>query len=197
VKEKNFPGTFIVIEGADGAGTTTQSERLAEKIGAELTFEPTDKKIGRKVDEMISGDNHSPETTALGFAADRMVHLEERVIPWLEQGKTVVSDRYAHSSLAYQPVMGAEREWVETLNRDILKPDLTVILDISAEVGMSRVEDRGRDGNVFEQMDFQQKVVRKYREMEERENTVLVDASKGKDEVFRQVKTAVEEKLDF
>lgn len=197
MKEKNFPGNFIVIEGADGAGTTTQSERLAEEIGAELTFEPTDKKIGQKVDEMISGDNHSPETIALGFAADRMVHLEERVIPWLEQGKTVVSDRYAYSSLAYQPVMGAEREWVETLNRDILKPDLTVILDISAEVGMSRVEERGLDGNVFEQMDFQQKVVRKYREMEERENTVLVDASKGKDEVFRQVKTAVEEKLDF
>lgn len=197
MKENEFPGTFIVIEGADGAGTTTQSEKLAEYLNAELTFEPTDKEIGGKVDEMISTDDHSPETVALGFAADRMVHLEERVIPWLEEGRTVVSDRYTHSSLAYQPVMGAEKDWIESLNREILKPDLTVILDISAEVGMKRVEERGHDGNIFEQADFQQKVVKRYREMVEQEDVVLIDGSKSKEEVFRQVKKAVEEKLDF
>lgn len=197
MKEKDFPGTFIVIEGADGAGTTTQSEKLTEELDAELTFEPTDKKIGRKVDEMISSDRYSPETVALGFAADRMVHLEDRVIPWLKQGKTVVSDRYAHSSLAYQPVMGAEKEWVEKLNRNALKPDLTIILDISADVGMSRVEERGHDGNIFERMDFQQKVVKRYREMSDSENNVLVDASQDKEAVFEQIKKAVEQKLDF
>ncbi|MFQ3275637.1 MAG: dTMP kinase [Candidatus Nanohaloarchaea archaeon] len=197
MKENDFPGTFIVIEGADGAGTTTQSERLAEEIGAELTFEPTDMSIGRKVDEMISSNDNSPETVALGFAADRMVHLEERVIPWLEEGKTVISDRYAHSSLVYQPIMGADRGWVEELNKEALKPDLTVILDISAEVGMSRVEERGHDGNIFEEMSFQQKVVKRYRELKDRENVAVVDAAGSKDEVFRSVKTAVEDKLDF
>jgi dTMP kinase len=197
VKEKEFSGNFIVIEGADGAGTTTQSKRLAEELEAELTFEPTDKTVGRKVDEMISSDDHSPETIALGFAADRMVHLEERVIPWLKKGKTVVSDRYAHSSLVYQPVMGVDKEWVESLNQEALKPDLTVILDISAEVGMSRVEERGHDGNIFEEMSFQQKVVKRYREMEDREDVVVIDASGSKDEVFEQLKAAVDEKLDF
>lgn len=196
MREQDFDGTFIVVEGADGAGTTTQSKELAEKLDAEWTFEPTDKRIGVKVDEMISGEDNSAEAIALGFAADRMTHLEERVIPWLKDGKTVVSDRYYHSSLVYQPVMGADREWVEKLNKEALKPDLTIILDVSAEVGMERVDHRGRDGNIFEELSFQQKVVKRYREMED-ESTVLVDASQSKEQVFQEIKSHVEERLDF
>jgi dTMP kinase len=196
VKEQEFEGTFIVIEGADGAGTTTQSKKLAEKLDAEWTFEPTDNRIGVKVDEMISGNDHSPETVALGFAADRMVHLEEEIVPRLKQGETVVSDRYYHSSLVYQPVMGASREWVEKMNKEALKPDLTVILDVSAEVGMERVNDRGKDGNIFEELSFQEEVVKRYRELED-ESTIIVDASKPKEEVFQEIKTHVEDRLDF
>lgn len=196
MKEQEFEGTFIVIEGADGAGTTTQSKKLAEKLDAEWTFEPTDDRIGVKVDEMISGNDHSPETIALGFAADRMVHLEEEIVPRLKKGETVVSDRYYHSSLVYQPVMGANREWVEKMNKEALKPDLTVILDVSAEVGMERVNDRGQDGNIFEELSFQEKVVKRYRELED-ESTIIVDASKPKEEVFQEIKIHVEERLDF
>jgi dTMP kinase len=196
VKEQEFEGTFIVIEGADGAGTTTQSKKLAEKLDAEWTFEPTDNRIGVKVDEMISGNDHSPETVALGFAADRMVHLEEEIVPRLKKGETVVSDRYYHSSLVYQPVMGASREWVEKMNKEALKPDLTVILDVSAEVGMERVNDRGQDGNIFEELSFQEKVVKRYRELEDK-STIIVDASKPKEEVFQEIKTHVEDRLDF
>lgn len=196
MKEQEFEGTFIVIEGADGAGTTTQSKKLAEKLDAEWTFEPTDDRIGVKVDEMISGNDHSPETIALGFAADRMVHLEEEIVPRLKKGETVVSDRYYHSSLVYQPVMGASREWVEKMNKEALKPDLTVILDVSAEVGMERVNDRGQDGNIFEELSFQEKVVKRYRELED-ESTIIVDASKPKEEVFQEIKIHVEERLDF
>jgi dTMP kinase len=196
VKEQEFEGTFIVIEGADGAGTTTQSKKLAEKLDAEWTFEPTDNRIGVKVDEMISGNDHSPETVALGFAADRMVHLEEEIVPRLKKGETVVSDRYYHSSLVYQPVMGANREWVEKMNKEALKPDLTVILDVSAEVGMERVNDRGQDGNIFEELSFQEKVVKRYRELEDK-STIIVDASKPKEEVFQEIKTHVEDRLDF
>lgn len=197
VKEHNYPGSFIVVEGADGAGTTTISERLAEEIEAQWTFEPTDKKIGEKVDEIISSDNHSPAATALSFASDRMVHLEERVIPWLENGDKVVSDRYYHSSLVYQPVMGADREWVESINREALKPDLTIILDVSAEIGMSRVENRGHDGNIFEELDFQEEVVERYRRFADEESVVVIDASKSEDEVFSEVRAAVRQKLGF
>ncbi|PSG98789.1 MAG: dTMP kinase [Nanohaloarchaea archaeon SW_7_43_1] len=196
VKERDYPGTFIVVEGADGAGTTTQSKKLAEKLEAEWTFEPTDKRIGVKVDEMISSEDHSPETVALGFAADRMAHLEDRVIPWLKEGKTVVSDRYYHSSLVYQPVMGADREWIDGLNKETLKPDLTFILDISAEIGMERVDERGRDGNIFEDLSFQEKVVKRYRRLEN-ESTILVDASNSEEEVFKEINSRVEQNIDL
>ena len=187
--ENSYSGTFIVIEGADGAGTTTQSEKLAEDLDAHWTYEPSGNKIGEKVDRLISSEDYSPETVALGFAADRMVHLEEEIIPRLKNGETVVCDRYYHSSLVYQPVMGAKREWVEELNRSALKPDLTIILDVSAEEGMSRVENRGKDGNIFEELDFQEEVVLKYSNLVEEleEEIVLIDASMTKQEVFDRV----------
>jgi dTMP kinase len=186
-----------VIEGADGAGTTTMSKKLADELDSQWTFEPTDKTIGKKVDEIISSGDYSPEATALAFASDRIVHLEERVIPYLEEGKTVVSDRYYHSSLVYQPVMGADSDWVKDINRKAITPDLTIILDISAEIGMDRIDDRGRDGNVFEELDFQQKVVKRYRDFDEDEEVVVIDASRSKDEVFQDLVKAVEQKLGF
>jgi dTMP kinase len=196
VQKNKYPGTFIVIEGADGAGTTTQSKKIADQMDAYWTCEPTDNSIGEKVDEMISSDEHSPESIALGFAADRMVHLEEEVIPHLEKGETVICDRYYHSSLIYQSVLGANYKWVKKLNQEALKPDLTFIMDISAEEGMSRVENRGKDGNIFEELDFQQKVVLKYRDINEEmdEEIVLVDASQSEQEVFKSIKTALNQK---
>lgn len=197
VREQSLSGDFIVIEGADGAGTTTMSKKLSEELDARWTCEPTDKTIGEKVDEIISSNDYSPEATALAFASDRMVHLEERVIPWLKEGDTVVSDRYYHSSFVYQPVMGADEEWVRDINREALVPDLTVILDISADIGMERIGERGHDGNVFEELDFQEKVVKKYRDFDEREDVVVVDASRSKEEVFQDVLEAVQQKLGF
>lgn len=190
MRENPYPGTFIVVEGADGAGTTTQSKKLAEEIDAYWTYEPTGNKIGRKVDELISSEDYSPETVALGFAADRMVHLEEEIIPRLEKGETVVCDRYYHSSIVYQPTMGAEQSWVETLNKAVLKPDKTFILDISADEGMERVENRGRDGNIFEKLNFQQEVVLRYKQLHSRleEETIIIDGSRSKKKVFDSIK---------
>jgi len=194
MKEHNFPGTFIVFEGADGSGTTTQAERLVEELDAHYTAEHGDRredatKIGEKVEEMISTGDYSAEAIALGFAADRIVHLEDIVIPLLKEGKTVVSDRYYHSSLVYQSALGADRNWVEQLNDHALVPDLTIILDVSAEEGMFRIDERGSDGNIFEDMSFQQEVVARYRKLPEEldENITVVDGSKSKDEVFEAV----------
>jgi dTMP kinase len=190
VREKDYPGRFIVVEGADGAGTTTQSEKLAEALDAHYTAEPTGNSIGEKVDELISKDGYSAETVALAFAADRMVHLEEEVIPKLEEGETVVCDRYYHSSLVYQPTLGAEFDWVKELNRAALKPDVTFILDISAEVGMERVDERGRDGNIFEELSFQQEVVKRYKKLSDRleERIEIIDGSASRDGVFESIK---------
>ena len=193
MKKEKFPGTFIVVEGADGAGTTTQSKKLAEELDAYWTYEPAGNKMGEKVDEMISSEDYSPEAIALGFAADRMVHLEEEVVPRLEEGETVVCDRYYHSSLVYQPVLGADFDWVKELNRNALTPDVTVVLDVSADTGMERVGERGRDGNIFEKLSFQEKVVVRYRELSDRldEGIEVVDASQSKEEVFSDISKLV------
>lgn len=193
MKKEKFPGTFIVVEGADGAGTTTQSKKLAEELDAYWTYEPAGNKMGEKVDEMISSEDYSPEAIALGFAADRMVHLEEEVVPRLKEGETVVCDRYYHSSLVYQPVLGADFDWVKELNRNALTPDVTVVLDVSADTGMERVGERGRDGNIFEKLSFQEKVVVRYRELSDRldEGIEVVDASQSKEEVFSDISKLV------
>lgn len=221
MRSQEYPGTFIVIEGADGAGTTTQSKKLAEKLDAHWTSEPTSGKVGQKVEEMIRSDDYSAESIALAFAADRMLHLEEEVIPRLEKGETVVSDRYYYSSVIYQTAFGAEYEWVVELNSNILVPDLAVVLDVSSEEAFSRLRERESDkinpenfeeenqsrldmfsvdsDVVFENLDFQQEVVRRYQRLDERleEDIFYVDASKGIEEVFELMREVAEREIDF
>lgn len=221
MRDNDFPGKLVVIEGADGSGTTTQAEKLAEKLDAFYTAEPAGNKIGQKVDEMISEEGYSAEAIALAFSADRMVHLEEEIIPKLEEGKTVVVDRYYHSTLVYQPALGAEYDWVKDLNKEAIRPDLTVILDVSSEVALSRIGKREsdisedlkegsdlsqsrieqfseeHDANIFEDLNFQEEVTARYRGLSGRldENIVSVDGKPGIDEVFRKVREAVEDRL--
>jgi dTMP kinase len=198
VRENDFSGRFIVVEGADGSGASTQAKKLAEELDAFYTAEHGERRdreelIGRKVEQMISEGGYEPETVALGFAADRMVHLEEVVIPKLKEGKTVVSDRYYHSSLVYQPVAGADFGWVKEVNRYALQPDLTLVMDLSADEAMSRIGKRGSDGNIYEELGFQEKVVVGYRQLKEKldEEIVLIDASNSIEEVFSDVIDAI------
>lgn len=196
MEEHEYPGTFIVVEGADGAGTTTQSERLAERLDAHWTCEPTGDPIGEEVDRLISEGGYSAEAIALAFAADRMVHLEDEIIPRLEDGETVVCDRYYHSSLVYQPALGADPDWVETLNMYTVQPDLTIIIDLEAEIGMERVRERGEDDNIFENVDFQTQVVLGYRRLsDEMDEAVLIDGRRDIDDVALTVADLVHDRL--
>ncbi|MFB6159077.1 MAG: dTMP kinase [Candidatus Nanohalobium sp.] len=200
MKEHDYPGRFIVIEGADGAGTTTQAEKLADKHGFYLTEEPTENKVGEKVKQMISEDDYQPSSVALGFASDRMVHIDEEIKIKLREGKTVICDRYYHSSLVYQPTMGLEFEWVKKLNRFALKPDLTFILDIEPDLGMKRIHQReeGKDENIFEDLDFQEKVVLKYRKLDEKldEDIEIIDSTQSKEKVHQNIEEALEKNFE-
>jgi dTMP kinase len=141
---------LIVLEGIDGAGTTTQALRLEAALRADgrdvhRTREPSDGPIGRLLREMLAG-KHAPvdaTTLSLLFAADRADHLGREVEPALARGTVVISDRWYHSSLAYQGA-GEERAWIRTLNARARHPDLTLLLDIDAEVGARRRSDAGR-----------------------------------------------------
>ena len=161
-------GRLVVLEGLDGAGTTSQAKRLvddlkARGIDAHLTREPSDGPIGKLIREMlvgkhvIEGQAISQSTFGLLFAADRLDHIQREVEPALARGAIVISDRWYHSSLAYQGT-GAERDWIVTLNERALKPDLTIFLKVRPEVAAARRVAAGRVQELFEDMRMQEEV---------------------------------------
>jgi dTMP kinase len=169
-------GRFIVLEGLDGAGTTTQARWLVEQLAARgavahLTREPSDGPIGRLLREMLGGGHAPPggamigqDTFGLLFAADRMDHLQREIEPVLAAGGVVVSDRYYHSSLAYQGT-GAERAWITTLNQRARRPDLTIFLRVAPDVAARRRHAAGRVEELFEDVVMQTRVADGYEQV--------------------------------
>lgn len=173
-------GRFIVLEGIDGCGSTTQARLLTETLarsGREvvLTAEPTSGPIGAFIRQALqrkllndSGKVHefSWETMALLFAADRLHHLHSTVEPAIRRGALVVSDRYDLSSLAYQSATAPDGEdalgWVRTANGRARRPDLTIVVDVSPEVAEERRERRGGPAELFETRDLQRKLAAIY-----------------------------------
>jgi dTMP kinase len=164
---------LIVLEGLDGAGTTTQGRRLVAHLNgvghrAHLTREPSDGPIGRLIRELLTGQHAIPEqsirqsTFGLLFAADRLDHLQREVEPQLAAGVTVISDRWYHSSLAYQGT-GADRDWIATLNARARRPDLTIFLEVRPEVAAQRRVAAGRVQELFEDLRMQTEVDIGYR----------------------------------
>lgn len=190
-------GRLIVIEGIDGAGTTTQAARLVETLKREgrdshLTREPSDGPIGKILREILTG-KHAPvdaTTMALLFAADRADHLQREVEPALARSAIVVSDRWYHSSLAYQ---GAEedREWIVTLNARARRPDLTILLEVPPEMAAERRAAAEREEEIYDRLETQRRVAATYRavveRLQDREWIVILDGTKGMDEVAAEI----------
>lgn len=161
-------GRLVVLEGLDGAGTTTQAKRLVDSLiargqAAHLTREPSDGPIGKLIREMLVGKHAiedakiSQGTFGLLFAADRLDHMQREVEPQMAKGAIVVSDRWYHSSLAYQGT-GAERDWIVSLNERALRPDLTIYLKVRPEVAAQRRVAAGRVQELFEDLRMQEEV---------------------------------------
>lgn len=147
---------FLVLEGLDGAGTTTHAGLLCEWLRTRghtvtPTFEPTDGPIGRIIRQTLSEteDSPSPETLPWLFAADRADHLHREVFPALEQGHVVVSDRYYHSSLAYQS-LHIPLDEVHGLNQAFRTPDLTIFLNIDVDCTLKRISSRNQAREYYE-----------------------------------------------
>jgi dTMP kinase len=200
-------GKFVVLEGLDGAGTTTQVARLADalrarRIPVRMTREPSDGPIGTMIRQVLSGRivlpaGRSPgwATMALLFAADRMDHVEADIEPYLATGGTVLSDRYDASSLAYQSVVsgrgGADTvEWIRSLNRHAMRPDLTIVLDATPGVAALRRQARGEPPQLYEQNEVQRALAVFYKDLEAHmagDRVVLVPADGSVEHVHTQV----------
>lgn len=202
-------GRFIVLEGIDGAGTTTQTARLVERLRHEtkgaavrVTREPSDGPIGSLVRQVLTGRIISPggrapgwSTMALLFAADRMDHVESEIEPFLLEGGIVVSDRYDASSLAYQSVSsgrGGEQavEWIRELNKHALRPDLTIVIDLPSDIAATRRETRGEAAQLYEQNEVQHALAEFYRDLARHmpdDRVTLIDGQGSVDDVHRRV----------
>jgi dTMP kinase len=192
------------LEGIDGAGTTTQTERLVAHLRqqgrtAVSTREPSGGPIGRLLREVLLGQHRMPggdsvdgRTMALLFAADRLDHLQREVEPLLAGGADVVSDRYLMSSLAYQ-AEEADREWVALLARGIRSPDLTILLDIPVAVAAQRRRLAGRPEERYDADSYLGRVADNYRRLARATAaTAILDGSVSRDEVEKAVAAAVQ-----
>ncbi len=160
---------FIVFEGIDGTGTTTQLEALTKRFAADsasvhFTCEPTPGEIGRLIRKSLRGEMHlMPDTMARLFAADRGEHLygENGIVSLTGSGCIVFSDRYLFSSLAYQAEAGSPTLPAE-LNRHFPLPEYLFYFDIESDAAMNRVESRSGTLEIYENRDFQKKVRGRY-----------------------------------
>ena len=173
-------GLFIVFEGIDGGGKSTQIKMLSDFFKGkgyevEQHMEPTPEIIGSVLWDYMNSKNRSfdPETEALLFAADRIEHGKD-IRKALEEGKIVISDRYKHSSLAYQGAAGADIDWMQSLNKHALVPNLVILLDIDPDKSLGRVSDREK--TVFEENEYLKKVRAEYLRYAELGELVVVDA---------------------
>lgn len=168
-------GKFIVIEGIDGAGTTTQAGLLVQRIKetgkkAIQTFEPSDGPVGSMLRQVLKKRMFlGIEELALLFSADRIDHLETVIKPSLQEGIHVICDRYSPSTYSYQGISLTDTthsykdNWIRTVDGRALKPDVIIYLDLPVEVSLKRIEDRGSK-DIFENEAFLTKVVSRYRQ---------------------------------
>ncbi|WP_297550251.1 dTMP kinase [Thermococcus sp.] len=204
-------GIFIVLEGIDGAGKSTQAKLLKiwfEEKGYEvvLTKEPTDTPFGKLIrrlvltggkEGIIDGAKISHEAEALLFAADRAEHVDKLIKPSLESGKVVISDRYFYSSLAYQWARGLDLEWLIDLNRFAIRPDLVLLLDLPVRESMKRIKTRSIRSEFDKIMELQKRVRENYLKLAELFPEIkIVNAMEDVDNVHRQIVALVESLLE-
>jgi len=190
-------GKFIVFEGIDGAGLTTQAnllEKALKKAGYKvvLTKEPTNGLIGGLIRACLKNEwKTSLLSLQLLFAADRAHHLEKEILPALKKGKIVICDRYLLSTIAYG-MISLEKEWLKFINSKFLQPDLTILLDLSVEVSLKRIKLSRFGAELFEKKEELRKVRKNYLKLaKEFPNVYVIDASRSIEEVHEEVKKLV------
>ncbi|MCX7656665.1 MAG: dTMP kinase [Treponemataceae bacterium] len=188
---------FVVLEGADGSGTTTQLELLRKKLSTSFlvtTFEPTEGPIGKLLRESLRGRIPlEQKTLAYLFAADRQEHLyaPEGIVSQCQMQKLVISDRYVPSSLVYQGLLCGD-DFVAQLNRDFPYPELLLYFRLPPEIAAGRYEKR-TERDIYEQLEFQKKIHQRYEALlpsyceKGGSRFIVIDATKSIDAVAKEV----------
>ncbi len=183
---------YIVFEGIDGAGKTTQIKLLKDWLvnngfQVETVVEPTDSDIGKLIRKLLQDENATSEymqkTLGLLFAADRTLLMND-IESFKKEGKVVISDRSFYSSLVYQE----PADWIEEINKFVKIPDMVILLDLDLKTSVSRTE--GRDE--FENEEFLSSVKDKYLELADKhDNFTVIDGNSGPRMVAHNIKIKV------
>ena len=201
---------FIALEGIDGSGKSTQAKLLAQSLvdkghKVHLTFEPTNRPIGAMIRSVLRGEMALDERAIAGlFVADRLDHLlnkEDGMLAKLEDDHIVITDRYYFSSYAYHSVH-MDMDWViaaNALSAQLRRPDMTIFIDVSPEVSMSRLKERNEKIQLYETLDNLKLVranyIQAFQKLEAVENVVYVEGNNSRDMITRDILAHVENYL--
>ena len=196
-------GKLIVFEGIDGCGKSTQLRRVAEALAARgvdvvVTREPTDGHFGRKIRAMAaSGEAVPPETELEWFFEDRREHMRELVLPALEAGRIVLSDRSYLSTVAYQGARGLDAAAILAASEaEFPRPDLVLLFELPAAEGLARVDARGAAREaVFENLPFQERVAEIFAGLDV-DGLARIDARRSEQAITDEVLALVEAELE-
>ena len=199
-------GRFIVFEGIDGSGKSTQIKHLADRLNAAgietySTFEPTDGPVGRLIRRMLAGSVPTDQRTIASlFAADRTDHLVNResgLCNKVDQGEVVLCDRYYFSSYAYHAQF-IDMDWVihaNALNAEMLRPDITLFIDAAPDACFDRIKQRGGPLEMYEKIDMMKQVRTNYLKafdtLKDRENVAVINGNRSMETVAEDVWKAV------
>lgn len=206
MSDKQKKGYFITFEGADGSGKTTQIKKLAEYLNSKnikniVTRDPGGTELGSMLREILLHHKGyiAPDCELLLYMADRAQHINEKIIPALEEGTTVLCDRFIDSSVAYQGYgRGLDINKINELNSFVIKntiPDVTILLDVDTEVAAERIV-REKDRFELEAQSFHKKLREGYLKIAE-QNTfrfIVVDANDSPENVFKNIVQLLEKK---
>jgi len=193
-------GSFIVFEGPDGCGTTSHAKFLNETLQSQgsttlLTAEPTPGPVGKFIREALKTGGLPSSSLQLLFCADRAAHVERDIIPALERGETVITDRYTLSTIAYGDALGLDAQWLEKVNDAFLKPDILLLLLPPLEVCLSRLAERTQR-DILEGDSLQARVHKAYQRWASRHpETAIIDSSGTKEETAELIARHVLTKL--
>ena len=201
---------FIVFDGMDGCGKSTQMSMLHDylfkkdkRIRILSTREPTYGKYGKKIREMLAEhkDPYSDAENLLEmYVKDREDHVNNLIKPFLKKDydnvSIVLCDRYYYSTIAYQHTQGIELNRIIALNKDMLKPDIAIILDLHPETALKRIA-KERAEEKFEKLEFMKELRKAFHAMKDLlpDNMVYIDTSGSVEETHEKIKKAIEKAI--
>ena len=197
-------GFFIVFEGIDGSGKTTQTQAVTDYLNSRNiptfgTCEPTSgTEIGALLRKHLANPNSIPSVDALLFAADRVSHYLNQIKPKLQKGINIICDRYVFSSLVYQGHQNLDLKWLKKINEQAPLPQLVIYIEIPPKIALSRINKQKRNvKEKFEYLQILEKIDKRYKDVLDNTTYQFVNGNQSVDKVTTSICKIIESKLYF